>query len=160
SFVTHLRDHVLAREVFARGEDPDAAEFSSTDRANIVILNNKIYWHHVLRVNFTTYDRHCTQDSINPRTHADILLLAPPGSPHKYLYARIIKIFHVYIHIAESDAHTKPFERYNMLFVQWFRLDSTFAGGFATKRLYRLEFVPADDARSDAFSFVDPEDII
>ena len=47
-----------------------------------------------------------------------------------------------------------------MLFVQWFRLDSTFAGGFATKHLYRLEFVPADDACSDAFGFVDPKDVV
>ncbi|THU77291.1 hypothetical protein K435DRAFT_558564, partial [Dendrothele bispora CBS 962.96] len=58
------------------------------------IVNDRIYRHKVLRVNHTTYDMWRSQDSINPRTHPDIMVPSRDEGNHPYSYARIIGIFH------------------------------------------------------------------
>ncbi|THU88482.1 hypothetical protein K435DRAFT_592588, partial [Dendrothele bispora CBS 962.96] len=59
--------------------------------------NNRIYRHKVVQINHTTYDLRQDQDSINPRTHADIMALAPPDSKHPFIYGRVVGIFHANI---------------------------------------------------------------
>ncbi|KAJ8461909.1 hypothetical protein ONZ51_g11242 [Trametes cubensis] len=94
-FLSDLRNHILSR--FNVALPPGEEDYTITDRSRIVFVKNRIYWHRVLRVNYTTYDRRRTQESINPRTHGDVLLLATNKSEgdHPYWYARIVKIFHV-----------------------------------------------------------------
>ncbi|KAI0363060.1 hypothetical protein BV20DRAFT_959073 [Pilatotrama ljubarskyi] len=182
-FILSLKEHLLER---LRGrEDRDhldsrtpesSVPYSASDRAQVLIRNNQIYWHSVLRVNYTTYDLRRSQDSINPRTHADILLLSPaadsegdiPGAKgdstsdscseaHPFWYARVVKIFHVNARLA-SDAGGS-FERVDVLWVRWLRLDETAPWGFGAKRLPRLHFIPhADVERS--FAFVNPSDVL
>ncbi|KAH9898500.1 hypothetical protein C8Q73DRAFT_773146 [Cubamyces lactineus] len=161
-FIVKLKDHILARRSYARGEDPPSSKFSAADRARVVIVNNKVYWHRVLRINYTTYDRQRAQDSINPRTHADILLLSPAGSAHEFMYARVLKILHVNARVVGEHVHGESPERYDILFVRWMQLDPTHQGGFAAKRLHRLEFVPVAslDDDPDAFGFVNPYDVV
>ena len=57
-----------------------------------------IYQHRVLRVNYTTYDMRRDQDSLNPQSHPDIMLLSHEDKNddnwHPYWYARVIGIFH------------------------------------------------------------------
>ena len=69
-------------------------EFTSEGRNTVTILNNLIYSHKVLWINYTTYDMRREQDFLNPRTHADIMVLSQEpethedGMPeHPYLYA-------------------------------------------------------------------------
>lgn len=100
------------------------------------------------------------QDSINPKTHPDILMLAPSSSPgpqlpHPYLYGRVIGIYHVDIIHADLSPHSR---RIDFLHVRFFQIDEGFQGGFKSRRFYRLSFVKADDA--DAFGFVDPARVI
>ncbi|KZT09035.1 uncharacterized protein LAESUDRAFT_647751, partial [Laetiporus sulphureus 93-53] len=63
--------------------------------------NNKLYFHKVCHINYTTYDMWHVQDSINPHTHADIMLLVHEdddnneAGKHPYWYACIINVFHV-----------------------------------------------------------------
>lgn len=148
---------------------------TALDHLGLHIANNRIYHHRVFRVNYTTYDIRRAQDSINPRTHADIMLLAPTRShsdssgsdsdgstdnddlPHPFLYARVIGILHV--NIRPRGNPTAELERVDVLWVRWFALDRSFTGGFKTKRLHRLEFVKdtEDDA---AFGFVNPQDVV
>lgn len=45
------------------------------EHLSLRIANNRIYHHRVCRINYTTYDVRRAQDSINPRTHADISTL-------------------------------------------------------------------------------------
>ena len=52
-----------------------------------------------MRVNYTTYDMRRDQDTINPRTHADVMVLNPGDEEsederHPYWYARVCGIFH------------------------------------------------------------------
>jgi hypothetical protein len=66
----------------------------------VIIDNNIIYRHKVLRVNYTTYDMRRAQDSLNPRVppagHSNIMVLSPENEeenndPHPYWYARLLE---------------------------------------------------------------------
>lgn len=89
----------------------DELDFSPSERRSVVIDNNVIYCHKVLRVNYTTYNMRRAQDFINPRVsgHADIVVLSPKNEeenedPHPYWYARIIGIFHANVrHIGPNS---------------------------------------------------------
>lgn len=50
----------------------------------------------MLHINFTSYNVRCNQDTINPHTNSNIMMLASdPDDEHPYLYAWVIGIFHV-----------------------------------------------------------------
>jgi hypothetical protein len=99
---------------------------------------------------------------MNPRTHADIMMLAPDDGAanpdqHPFTYARVPGVFHVDVVHNVPDASTSavsiPF-----LWVWYFRLDRSFKGGFKRKRLHRVEFLPDFDPA--AFGFVNPDEVI
>ncbi|KAJ8597800.1 hypothetical protein M405DRAFT_189408 [Rhizopogon salebrosus TDB-379] len=97
NFLPHLKDHLLGR-LSEINYDGDENQFTAAQRNSVVIINNKIYRHKVLRVNYTTDDLRRAQDSLNPRTQADIMVLAhehEDENPHPYWYARVIGVFHV-----------------------------------------------------------------
>ncbi|KAG1838849.1 hypothetical protein DFJ58DRAFT_640426, partial [Suillus subalutaceus] len=55
-----------------------------------------IFKHSILHVNYTTYNLQRKQDTINPCTHADIMVLAHEDEcTHPYWYACVMKIFHM-----------------------------------------------------------------
>ncbi|EJF55297.1 hypothetical protein DICSQDRAFT_74723, partial [Dichomitus squalens LYAD-421 SS1] len=130
------------------------------DLFTVRIENNKLYRHKVLRVNYTTYNMRRDQDSINPRTHPDIMMLAPEGAAHPYLYARVIGIFHVEAYLTgdspDGADDTDP-EVVHVLWVRWFDLDPRTPGGFKARRLPRLKWAALDD---DAFGFISPDQVL
>ncbi|KAI9431387.1 hypothetical protein H4582DRAFT_2085061 [Lactarius indigo] len=159
-FLPHLRDHLLAR-ILHREYDGDDSPFSDSQRAEVQLRGRKLYQHKVLRINYTTYDLHCEQDSINPRTQPNIMVLRPDGpDPHPYWYARIIGIYHVMVdHPNLSDG-----ARMDFLWVRWYGsdIDQTHKSGFKARRLHRIGFVEhtGDPEASPAFGFVDPYNVI
>ena len=115
-----------------------------------------------MRVNYTTYDMRRDQDSINPRTHPDIMMLAPTGtdSGHPYLYARVLGIFHVHAYRAAhglNGDNDTPSRLLQVLWVRWFDLDTSAPGGFRRRRLHRLKWVDVGDG---AFGFVSPDQVL
>ncbi|KIK32717.1 hypothetical protein CY34DRAFT_100899, partial [Suillus luteus UH-Slu-Lm8-n1] len=134
-------------------------EFTDEDRCQISIANNKIYEHNTLQINYTTYDLRREQDSLNPRTRADIMVLSHETDEerHPYWYARIIRIFHVEVWNFADASMTKP-QQMNFLFVRWFGRDPTYKSGFSAKRLPRIGFLKGEDPCS--FGFIDPDVII
>jgi hypothetical protein len=99
-----------------RDFDGDEQAFSDEEWASVIFVNNYIFHHKVLRVNYTTYDMRRGQDSINPRTHADVIVLAhedddPENNlkPHPFWYARIIGIFHAQVrHVGPNSTSKEP----------------------------------------------------
>jgi hypothetical protein len=124
-----------------------------------LIANNKIYEHSVLRINYTTYNLRREQDSLNPRTRADVMVLSHEDDDdrHPYWYARIIRIFHVDVWDCNDGAMEKP-RRMEFLFVRWFGRDAKFLSGWSAKCLPRIGFITGEDP--NAFGFLDPDVII
>lgn len=134
----------------------DESEFSDEEHRLLHLENDKIYFHKVCRINYTTYDMRRDQDSINPRTHADIMVLAheddghEESNKHPYWYARVIGVFHVN---ARYKGNTTLM---HFLWVRWFGRDTAREGlgGFGTRRLHRVGFVDGKDPNT--FGFLDP----
>ncbi|PBK82029.1 hypothetical protein ARMGADRAFT_1090699 [Armillaria gallica] len=96
-FSRKLKDHLLSQILDSNDE------FMDLYCQNLIIVDNHLYSHQILRINYTIYDARRNQDFINPRTHSDIMALSPfmqadldsDNDAHPYLYARVIGIFHV-----------------------------------------------------------------
>ncbi|KAI0069490.1 hypothetical protein K474DRAFT_1610373, partial [Panus rudis PR-1116 ss-1] len=164
NFTAKLKDHILGR-LRNPNQALDGTEFSSEDRQQVIIQNNRIYRHHTLRVNYTTYDIRRDQDCMNPRNHADVMTLSHDVDPatgiscsgHPFAYARLLDIYHVPIFYCIPGQEPVP-RSIEVLFVRHYRLDSSWKCGFQQKRLPRVHFRPADDP--SAFGFVDPDEVI
>jgi len=85
-----LKNHLLARVLGFDDEDM----FTTQDRLSLTIVNDQMYRHKVLRINYTTYDMRRAQDAINPRTHPFFMMLSQDDE-HPYCYAQAISVFHV-----------------------------------------------------------------
>ncbi|KAL6307654.1 hypothetical protein BKA93DRAFT_48405 [Sparassis latifolia] len=162
NFVPQLKNHPL-RRLMGRTFDGDEHDFSDTERASMRIINDRLYRHKVLHVNYTSYDMRCNQDSINPRTHADVMVLAHDDGDSEdkplYWYARVIGIYHVNVIWTATESNVTDPEQMDFIWVRWFGSDPDApAGGFKTRRLPRIGFVDAADP--DTFGFLDPNDII
>jgi hypothetical protein len=150
----------LSRKL-GREFDGDEHAFSDEDRNTIHFVSNRIYRHKVIRINYTTYDMRRSQDSINPRTHPDIMTLSheddgEAGESHQYWYARVIGIFHADVrHTGPSSSSNDPM-RMDFLWVRWFGRDLSYRAGWEARRLHRVGFVEG----RGAFGFLNPADVI
>jgi hypothetical protein len=130
----------------------------------VTFVNNRIYKHKVMRVNYTTYDLRRAQDSLNSRTHADIMVLshedehARQSHAHPYWYAQIIGIFHAMVqHRGPLSQSLEP-QHMSFLWIRWYGRDLTHRAGWNAKRLHRVGFVDTSDPF--AFGFLDPQHVI
>ncbi|KAJ7140771.1 hypothetical protein C8R44DRAFT_726491 [Mycena epipterygia] len=154
-FISKLKDHLLGR-LLQHDFDGDEEGFSDEDRTTVRILGQHIYSAKLLRVNYTTYDMHRDQDSINPRTHPDVMVLSPETGPnaHPFWYARVLGVFHTEV------LHTGARSRYNaaqwmeFLWVRWLGVEPSYRSGFKVAWLPKVGFVPEEDV--NAFGFLDP----
>ncbi|KAJ3804443.1 hypothetical protein F5876DRAFT_53394, partial [Lentinula aff. lateritia] len=154
---------VLCFQVMQREFDGDTHEtFTDDDRKYIRLKDRKLVELQTLRVNYTTYDVRRDQDSINPRNHADVMVLSPEDEPgaHPYWYARVLYIFRVQVistHPLASTVHTGPREM-ELLWVRWLGVEPGYCSGDRYARLPKVGFV--DEADPFAFGFLDPAHII
>ncbi|TBU26171.1 hypothetical protein BD311DRAFT_849925, partial [Dichomitus squalens] len=162
-FALLLHEH-LVRRLLGLGEAPDDG-FSDEQTGGIRILEDRIYQHKTIRINYTTYDMRRDQDTINPRTHADVMLLCSDDNDNDndpYWYARVLNVFHAHVRYA-GPGHTRAtqkWQRIEFVWVRWFERDLSYKAGFQHRRLPRLQFLDANDPDNVSFSFADPEDIL
>ncbi|KAJ7586852.1 hypothetical protein C8J56DRAFT_1051158 [Mycena floridula] len=156
-FVVKLKNHLLARLY----DSEDETAFTDLDRRKLTFVNNYIYKHSVVRLNYTTYDLRRAQDSVNPCTHPDIMMLSATASddPHIYIYGHVIGVFHAKVFITEPGSRPNiKGERVDFLWVRWYEFDTTYKSGWKHKRLPRLHFLDCSDP--NAFGFVDPANVL
>lgn len=160
-FIPKLKDHLLTR-LFGRAYDGDEVEYSDTERNNVEIVDNRMYDHKTLRVNYTTYDLRRQQDVISPEFHPDAMVLSCEDGEdtHPYWYARVIKIFHLLVRHHSFGYQSEPAEpqRMDVLWVRWFGINMDARGGLSKKRLHGVSFIPWDEG--EAFGFLDPAQVI
>ncbi|KAH9924456.1 uncharacterized protein B0H18DRAFT_1105032 [Fomitopsis serialis] len=164
NFVPNLKDHLLSR-LTGREYDGDEDTFGPDEHDTIQFVNDRIYLHKALRINYTTYDMRRSQDSINPRRQADVMLLAPheddgdsQANAHPYWYARVIGIFHVNVKHRGLLSRCKDVQRMDVLWIRWFGRDLSEPGGFKARRLHRVGFIDSDEP--NAFGFLDPAQVL
>ena len=133
---------------------------TDSDLFHVHIKGDHLYQHKVLCINYTQYDMHYNQDSINPHTHPNIIMLMPDGTLYPYLYAYMLGIFHIMAYLAGDDldgADNTELETVHILWVHWFDLDPHVLGGFKVCHLPQLKWVTLDD---NMFGFVSPNQVL
>jgi hypothetical protein len=160
NFLPRLIDHLLARLL---GMDHAGVEHEFTDeeRLMITIDNNRFYRHQELRLNYTTYDNRRVQDTINPRTRPDIMMLSGDNEEgdhaHPYWYARVLGIYHVRVLHTGEFSKSSQLQTLQFLHVRWFGHHVKHRSGWKARQLHRVSFIDGD---SEPFGFVDPAHVI
>lgn len=105
-----------------------------------------------LQVHYTTYDLRREYDTINPRTHSDIMVLSGETNPqHPYWYARVLGIYHMDVWFKiEGSMKMRQVE---VLYVRWLAPLIGHRSGMSVTRLPKVAFVEESDR--DAFGFLD-----
>jgi hypothetical protein len=140
--------------------DGDEENFSDADRNTVHIVNNRIYSVKVLRVNFTTYDVRRDQDSMNPRTHCDVMVASREDleNGHPFWYARILGVFHAQVFHTGPLANNRSLQHLEFLWVRWFGMVEGNRYGAKYARLPKIGFL--DETDPSAFGFLDPSLVI
>lgn len=148
-----LKDHLLTR-VLGKQYDPEPPTFTDRDRSELYIAEDRLEQRYTMNIYYTTYDLRRGKDRINMKNRPYIMTLSQDGT-HPYAYAQVLGIFKLDVLHGPTMADEL---RMDVLWVRWFRIDNAHQAGWKAKRLYRLKFLPPLD--SDAFGFLDPDDII
>lgn len=155
---------IVGSQFYDRSEEE---QVSIAEGNSVVILADSIYSHQRLRVNYTTYDLRREQDSINPKSHSDIMMLSQEypddeSTPwHPYWYARIIGIYHASVYFRGSPTYPNipaGHRTIHFLFVRWFGIDIEHQYGWRAKHIPMIGFSELSDP--DAFGFVNPSHIL
>ncbi|PSR76359.1 hypothetical protein PHLCEN_2v8499 [Hermanssonia centrifuga] len=157
-FLPSLKDHLLAR-LTGRVFDGDEHEFTDIERGSLRLKDNRLYLHKVMRINYTTYDMRRDQDSINPRTHADIMVLSPEeDQTHPYWFGRVLGIYHAFVMYTGlgSESTSLEYKRTDFLWVRWFGPCPGESVGFRKRRLPQIGFIPYEKRDAGPFGFLDP----
>ncbi len=132
---------------------------------NFVFLrNDNIYEHKRIHFHFTTYDVRRGTDIVNPGTSRCniIMLLAGDASssscPHRFLYARVLGIYHTNVIYAGPVARDHEPRRIDFLWVRWFEVVDPLSSGWSKARLDLVRFPPMHQTSS--FDFVDPREVL
>lgn len=148
-----------------RGEDytDDERIITPEELNSVIISKNTIYVHKILRVNYTTYDSRREQDSINARTHPDVMLLSRDDRAHEhpYWYARVCGIFHVNAYL--EDPHSlAPAQRqtFEILLIRWYGLNYRAPRGWKAKQLPIVGYVNPTTDNTAAFDLINPFHVI
>ena len=89
----------------------DDHKYSAVEQNTIWILDNCIYSSRVLHINFTSYDIHCEQDSMNPQTNCNVMVLSPESGEdaHPFWYAQVLGVFYAWVLHMGSAAGSDSF---------------------------------------------------
>jgi hypothetical protein len=172
--MTALQAHLLPRIKKMPGVVPSPSNLQagnrpgglgSADPGLVLIRNDRMYQHKVIRFNYTTYDVRRAQEVVNPNTsHANIMVLAQDdvgkddGQSHKFWYAQVLGIYHVNaVYVGPGMVDYTP-RRLDFLWVRWYRNEVAGEPSRTSRRLHRLSFPPMRD--EDAFGFLDPVDVL
>ena len=128
----------------------------------LLFKHDRLYHHHILRINYTTYDIRRKQDTINPSTpRRDIMVLVNDevNGDDPYAYARVIGIYHVNVIYAGVRRADYTPHRMEFLWVRWYEHDTSAAmGSWVLNKLDCLQFPPM--SLDDTFGFLDPTDVM
>ncbi|KAG9102751.1 hypothetical protein FRC06_001254 [Ceratobasidium sp. 370] len=118
-FSPQLKWHLLLRILGSR----EHLSYNEGELAQLYIHQDRIYSHHILHINFTSYDVLRQQDILNPSTPTRFImrLLEPnehSSSDHPFIYAKILGIYHAKVAYQGSSPR-----RIDFLHIHWLYYD-------------------------------------
>ncbi|KIJ54888.1 hypothetical protein M422DRAFT_152963, partial [Sphaerobolus stellatus SS14] len=155
--------HLLAR-ILNKNSDDDEISFTHEQQMRVFIVENRMFEHARLRINYTSYDLRRCRDTFNPKgDNRDIMVHAQddPDSRnfHHFWYARILGIYHVNVIYLREDGTLEPPRKIHFLWVRWFGRETSYKSGPNYRRLDRIGFVHDED-NTESFGFLDPSLVI
>lgn len=164
-FYQRLKEHLLPRiaavhqrECFRASLIPENSSYN----AAVFVKGNRIFQHHQIEFNYTTYDVQRSGDVIRPRTNlADIMLLADDESAEgdgRFLYARVLGAYHANVRYVGPSQVDSKYRRIDFLWVRWYEWVNRDKSGWDNFTLQALSFPPVHGDHS--FGFVDPHDVL
>lgn len=163
NFVRKLKDHLLARRLGRSFDGDEHDDFSDEDRNTVRIAGDRLFEVGTCRINYTTYDNRRDYNTINPKSHPDIMVLSQDENreTQPFWYARVLKIYHLKVSTSHPQAHFKGIESMSILLVRWFGSEPSYRFGFNCGRLPKIGFVEhLDDMDNFAFGFLDPSQVL
>ena len=107
------------------------------------------------------------KESVNPRTHADVMVLSHKDrvdgcSAFPYWHTRIIGIYHFVVQEkTDGGVGLGPPLQMDVLFVHWYGFDSPDGqSGWHAQQMHKVRFLPDTNSIGPAFGFLDPNAII
>jgi hypothetical protein len=156
NFIPRLKDHILYRLQKLDVSHCDHI-FTDEEHNSVIIPNHIVYSVQTMQVHYTTYDLRREYNTINPQTHADIMVLLGETTPsHPYWYVRILGIYHLETWIKNADQPVK--QHLEVLWVRWLAPLRSHKSGMKCAHLLKVVFV--DESDTDAFGFLDPNQVI
>jgi hypothetical protein len=131
-------------------------EFSQAEHDTVNIVQSKIYTVQTMCVNFTMYNMQRDQDTINPQTHPNVMVLSPETAPNSHLfwYMCVLGIFHLEVIHSGLKSRNGGTQHMEFLWVRWYGTELGCQSGFKAARLPKIRFMP--DSDDYAFGFLDP----
>jgi hypothetical protein len=78
----------------------------------VIIPNSTINSVQTMQICYTTYNLRCKYNSINPRTHSDVMVLSGESMPsHPYWYVRVLGIYHMEVWL-NGNGGSKPLKEH------------------------------------------------
>ena len=148
------------------GMADDGTRYATHDLKDVHIVNDRIYDHKTMRINYNTYDLQRDYDIVNPSKHANIMTVSPLFDPvsssasdgHPFRYARVLGIYHADIVYFSPSTQSSMAQTMEFVLVHWYRRDTSYKAGYKRRRLHRLRLLSPEDP--EAFGFLDPDDIV
>jgi hypothetical protein len=137
---------------------------SNINHDSILFKHDRLYRHSLLRINYTTYDVRRSQDVVHTSTsHCNIMMLAAPSSAdtsssHPFRYGRVLGVYHANIVYVGPGMVNYQSQRFEFLWVRWYRVIKTPSTGWTARKLDCVQFPPLSN--DDSFGFVDPSDVL
>ena len=125
-----------------------------------------MYIHKTIRFRSMTYDARRMEESANPCTHADIMVLSHEEDkdghpPFPYWHARIVGIYHFMVQQRTDGGELSAPSQMDVLFVRWFGFDSDDGrSGWRARHMHKVGFLPETNVYGPAFGFLDPSLVI
>ncbi|TFK16733.1 hypothetical protein FA15DRAFT_761328 [Coprinopsis marcescibilis] len=107
NFIAKLHDHIYGRFMGRTFDGNNHDDFTNDQWNSIHIENDNIYEVQTCQINYTTYDNRHDYDTINPKTHPDVMVLSPADDHDvdPFWYACVLGVFHTRVWIADSSVH-------------------------------------------------------
>lgn len=166
NFLPALKAHILER-LSNHSQSTLATTVTPTGYQSQTILfkNDRLYVHNMFRINYTAYDVRRLQDTVNPSTsHNNVMVLNANATGCSttdavtFAYARILGVYHANVICTGPGMIDYQPRRVEFLWVRWYKTESHAENTWSSRALDHINFPPVTSA--DAFGFVDPNCIL